>query len=61
MNNTVELKCWTCERDFTTEYGPGRRRRYCSLDCKELARKVARRIRYVELAEQQRTAHVASH
>ena len=60
MNNTVELKCWACEREFTTEFGPGRPRRYCSPDCKELARKIARRVRYVEQAEQQRMAYVAS-
>lgn len=48
MNDTFELKCWACEKPFTIEYGPGRPPRYCGPSCKNLARKIARRVRFVE-------------
>lgn len=56
MNNTVELKCWACEKPFNIEYGPGRPPRYCGPSCKNLARKIARRVRFVERIEQRRAA-----
>jgi hypothetical protein len=59
MNKTVELKCWTCEEPFPVQVGSGRPRRYCNASCKALARKVARRVRYVEQAEFRRMAHIA--
>lgn len=54
MNNTVELKCWACEKPFNIQYGPGRPPRYCGPPCKNLARAIARRVRYVERIKQQR-------
>lgn len=56
MKNTVELKCWACEKPFNIEYGPGRPPRYCGFSCKNLARTIARRVRFVERREQQRVA-----
>lgn len=56
MSNTVELKCWACEKSFNIEYGPGRPPRYCGSSCKDLARRIARRVRFVERNEQQRVA-----
>lgn len=57
MSNDVELRCWACKKPFSVEYGPGRRRRYCGPSCKDLARRIARRVRYVEEAELRRLAH----
>jgi hypothetical protein len=54
MNNTVELNCWACEKPFNAEYGPGRPPRYCGPSCKNLARKIARRVRFVQRIEEQR-------
>jgi len=56
MKNTVELKCWACEKPFDTEYGPGRPPRYCGPSCKNLARKITRRVRFVERIELQRVS-----
>lgn len=56
MKNTVELKCWACEKPFDIEYGPGRPPRYCNPSCKNQARRNARRDRFVERVEQQRAA-----
>lgn len=57
MNNTVTLTCRACGRPFDIEYGPGRHRtRYCGLPCKNLARRNARRDRFMERVEQQRAA-----
>jgi hypothetical protein len=53
-SGSIYLKCFSCEEFFSVEYGPGRPRRYCSTECKQLARKVVRRIRYVEQAEERR-------
>ncbi|MGY3680237.1 hypothetical protein ACVWXU_003860 [Streptomyces sp. TE33382] len=61
MNNTVELNCWACEEPFKVEYGPGRPRRYCGHSCKNLARKIARRIRFVERIENQRATRDGQH
>jgi hypothetical protein len=58
MADTVKLTCWTCEREFATAFGPGRPPRHCSDDCRALARKVRRRIRYVEQAEFRRMSHI---
>lgn len=54
MKNTVELKCWACEKPFNIQYGPGRPPRYCGPPCKNLARAIVRRVRYVERIRQLR-------
>ena len=56
MTELVELNCWACEKPFTIEHGPGRPPRYCGPSCKNLARRIARRVRFVERAEQSRNA-----
>jgi len=56
MNDPIELNCWTCNKPFSILHGPGRPPRYCGPSCKNRARKIVHRIRFLERIEQQRAA-----
>lgn len=51
MSQRVTLRCHACEQTFAAEYGPGRPAMYCSGECRTLARRIRRRMRFVEQVE----------